>query len=149
MREPQDACMPRTQILSLIAMGIPFRAECADVPSAALSISSARCSAASRLISRNALSWSLSFSADARADSVRLRAEVAPPASASVISGIVFMKPALAVRGNGLTPDPAPARARSFGQAKAALRQDAMTRSVRPQALIHPAQAQPHWCQSR
>src|SRR5438874_8777193 len=78
MREPQEVRMPRTQMLSLIAMGTP--ASGIDDLSGSMSMLSARNNAPSRSISRNAFSVSFNFSAAVREDSATDRAEISPAA---------------------------------------------------------------------
>src|SRR5882672_2419626 len=75
MREPQEVCIPSTQRLSLIAMGIP-----ASVVSwlVGWEINSALASAPLRSISRNALSDSFSRSAASRDNSTARRADISP-----------------------------------------------------------------------
>src|SRR5713226_5446332 len=100
MRDPHDVCIPRTQMLSLIATGtpasgIPEKAgawpEGLDRELIDVSIAAARFNAPSRSISRKALSVSFNFSAALSADSVSLRAEVAPRTMLSLNSDIEFM----------------------------------------------------------
>src|SRR6266705_2464533 len=81
MREPQDVCRPRTQMLSLIAIGMPasggsVRSPAVRCEATSVSIASARFKAAWRSISRKALRVRLSFSAAWRADSTTARALV-------------------------------------------------------------------------
>src|SRR5205807_1593197 len=91
MRDPQEVCIPRTQILSLIAIGTPA-SDC-DAPLVLMvaSIAADRFSAPSRSISRKAFSSSFSFSAASMAACTWARAEVSPRTNASVISAIVFI----------------------------------------------------------
>src|SRR2546423_4955918 len=63
MREPHDVCMPRTQMLSLIAMGIPARDKADFSDSFRASILSARWMASFLSSSRNAFNVSFNFSA--------------------------------------------------------------------------------------
>ena len=83
MREPQDVCNPRTQILSLIAMGTPASKDEREFPTGVSEelcggFSSARFNAPVRSICRNAFNVSFSFSAEFTADSTTMRAVVSP-----------------------------------------------------------------------
>src|ERR1051325_2997299 len=87
MREPQDVCRPRTQMLSLMAMGTP--ASVASELFGAASNSSARRSAPARSISRKALSVSLSFNAASSADSATAREVTLRPAMLDLIDSML------------------------------------------------------------
>src|SRR5256714_11266752 len=91
MREPHDVCMPRTQMLSLIAMGIPARDKADFSDSFRASILSARSMASFLSSSRNAFNVSFNFSASSSAVATTVRAFASPLMSSLLISRIVFI----------------------------------------------------------
>src|SRR3712207_2185250 len=86
MREPHVACIPRTQMLSLRATGLPSSAP----PLFPLSNSFARRVAPSRSICRKALSVPFRRSAASSARAVTAEAVALPPVSSDVMSSIVL-----------------------------------------------------------